>query len=641
MKRSTSEESTEEDEDTRTSRRISSKKVSYKETSDHTDSDDLLDHDGDQGTWDLVDETSEMIEKVLEKREGVTGATGTMTTVYNVHFYGDPNKDGDQNKDGDPNKDGDGEKKEKEVQFLIKWKNKSYIHNTWESEKSLACMNVRGMKKIENFLKKEDDIRVWKLSASPEDIEYYDCQEEMAYQLRQLYLNVERIISHREGRGTEGSRTEGSGTEGSGTETETCHPEYLCKWEGLPYSDCTFEEGSLIHKKFQSKIDEYHVRQKSQKTPSKLTRVLKVRPKFVPLKCQPEYVGNEDLVLRDYQLDGLNWLVHSWCRENSVILADEMGLGKTIQSISFFSFLMSQHQLYGPFLIVVPLSTMASWQREFAQWAPEINLVVYVGDVESRTMIRSYEWCHVGNKRLKFNALMTTYEILLKDKGFLGSVPWAVLAVDEAHRLKNDDSLLYKTLIEFDTNHRLLITGTPLQNSLRELWALLHFIMPAKFDSWEQFESDHADADKKGYSRLHRELEPYLLRRVKKDVEKSLPAKVEQILRVEMTSVQKQYYKWILTKNYRALAKGLKGSLSGFANIMMELKKCCNHASLVRPVDELFHLDTLTRLLRCSGKLVLLDKLLVRLHHTGHRVLIFSQMVRMLDIISDYLTLRR
>lgn len=614
-KASSSDDETEEDEEeSRTSRRTG-KKVSYKETSDHTDSDDLMDQDGDQGPWEAVDDTSEMIEKVLEKREGVIGATGIITTVFNVEFHGDPN----ENKT-----DENGVKKEKEVQFLIKWKSKSYVHNTWESESTLVTMAVKGIKKIENFLKKEEELRLWKLSASPEDIEYFDCQEEMAYQLRQLYLNVERIISHQPSKST-----------------ATCHPEYLCKWEGLPYSDCTFEEGSLIHKKFQAKIDEYYVRQKSLNTPSKLCRALKARPKFVPLKSQPDYVGNEDLILRDYQLDGLNWLVHSWCRENSVILADEMGLGKTIQSISFFSFLMSQHQMYGPFLIVVPLSTMASWQREFAQWAPEINLVVYVGDVQSRTMIRSYEWCHVGNKRLKFNALMTTYEILLKDKGFLGSVPWAVLAVDEAHRLKNDDSLLYKTLIEFDTNHRLLITGTPLQNSLRELWALLHFIMPKKFESWEQFESDHADSDKKGYSKLHRELEPYLLRRVKKDVEKSLPAKVEQILRVEMTSIQKQYYKWILTKNYRALAKGLKGSLTGFANIMMELKKCCNHAGLVRPVDELNHLDSLTRLLRCSGKLVLLDKLLVRLHDTGHRVLIFSQMVRMLDILSDYLTLRR
>ncbi|XP_026687135.1 chromodomain-helicase-DNA-binding protein 1-like [Diaphorina citri] len=164
------------------------------------------------------------------------------------------------------------------------------------------------------------------------------------------------------------------------------------------------------------------------------------------------------------------------------------------------------------------------------------------------SQIRDYEWCFASSKRLKFNAILTTYEILLKDKSFLGTISWAVLMVDEAHRLKNDDSLLYKALFEFKTNHRLLITGTPLQNSLKELWALLHFIMPHKFDSWEDFEKEHDNAANKGYTKLHKQLEPFILRRVKKDVEKSLPAKVEQILRVEMTGLQKQYYKWILTK---------------------------------------------------------------------------------------------
>lgn len=203
-----------------------------------------------------------------------------------------------------------------------------------------------------------------------------------------------------------------------------------------------------------------------------------------------------------------------------------------------------------------------------------------------------------GNKRMKINACLTTYEILLKDKPFLGSFQWAALLVDEAHRLKNDESLLYKSLSTFDTNHRMLITGTPLQNSLKELWALLHFIMPEKyavvssgsylpfrFNSWEEFEADHNDKDHKGISSLHRKLEPYLLRRVKKDVEKSLPPKTEQILRVDMTAQQKQYYKWILTKNYRELSKGVKGSINGFINLCMELKKCCNHSSLTRQYD--------------------------------------------------------
>lgn len=164
-----------------------------------------------------------------------------------------------------------------------------------------------------------------------------------------------------------------------------------------------------------------------------------------------------------------------------------------------------------------------------------------------------------------------------------------------------------------------------------------------RFDSWESFERDHENSAQKGYDKLHKQLEPFILRRVKKDVEKSLPAKVEQILRVEMTSIQKQYYKWILTKNFNALRKGIKGSATTFLNIVIELKKCCNHALLTRPTEyetKISHEDVVQKLLRGSGKLLLLDKLLCRLRETGHRVLIFSQMVRMLDILSEYLQKR-
>uniref|UniRef100_A0A8B9STQ6 DNA helicase n=1 Tax=Anas platyrhynchos TaxID=8839 RepID=A0A8B9STQ6_ANAPL len=606
----------EEDYDKRGSRRQATVNISYKEAEEtKTDSDDLLEVCGEDVPQTEEDEF-ETIEKFMDSRVGRKGATGAATTIYAVEADGDPNAGFEKSKEPG------------EIQYLIKWKGWSHIHNTWETEETLKQQNVKGMKKLDNYKKKDQETKRWLKNASPEDVEYYNCQQELTDDLHKQYQIVERIIGM----------------------LQTCrkqsgYPDYYCKWQGLPYSECSWEDGALIAKKFQTRIDEYFSRNQSKTTPFKDCKVLKQRPRFVALKKQPSYIGGqESLELRDYQLNGLNWLAHSWCKGNSCILADEMGLGKTIQTISFLNYLFHEHQLYGPFLLVVPLSTLTSWQREIQTWAPQMNAVVYLGDITSRNMIRTHEWMHPQTKRLKFNILLTTYEILLKDKSFLGGLNWAFIGVDEAHRLKNDDSLLYKTLIDFKSNHRLLITGTPLQNSLKELWSLLHFIMPEKFSSWEDFEEEHGKGREYGYASLHKELEPFLLRRVKKDVEKSLPAKVEQILRMEMSALQKQYYKWILTRNYKALSKGSKGSTSGFLNIMMELKKCCNHCYLIKPPDdnEFYNKqEALQHLIRSSGKLILLDKLLIRLRERGNRVLIFSQMVRMLDILAEYLKYRQ
>ncbi|CEF66390.1 Chromodomain-helicase-DNA-binding protein 1 [Strongyloides ratti] len=603
--------------------------VNYKDDSgsDLHDSDVLEweyeeeDNTRDNSTTLQLDPNAETVEKVMNHRYGIKGATGSETTCYNVEEKGDPNSAANTV-----------DKSELELQFLIKWVSWSHIHNTWESEASLKQSGAKGLKKVENYIKKQKEIDEWLEKADKEYIEYYDCEQEMNRELYDQYRHVERVIAHQVSREKE--------------EQGIKAYEYLIKWCSLSYSECSWESEDLIKRYALKQVEEYHKRMDSTKIPSKSSNVLKKRPKFVKQEGMLDFLrepGNTEQELRDYQLEGVNWMLHAWCKGNSCILADEMGLGKTIQTISFTSVLFHVHQLYGPFLFIVPLSTMGAWYDSFIHWGHDMNVVTYMGDVTSREIIRQYELFVPGTKKLRVNGVLTTYEILLKDKSFLSTFQWALLAVDEAHRLKNDESLLYTCLNNFSTNHRLLITGTPLQNSLKELWSLLHFISPNDFYSWPDFETAHKNVDHQGISSLHKKLEPYLLRRVKKDVEKSIPLKVEQILRVEMTRSQKQFYKWILTKNYKELSKGVKGSFSGFVNLMMELKKCCNHSSLVKDYDYIENDPKLRlqQLLKCSGKLILLDKLLCRLKETGSRVLIFSQMVMMLDILQEYLKLRR
>ena len=415
--------------------------------------------------------------------------------------------------------------------------------------------------------------------------------------------------------------------------------EYYCKWDGLPYAENTWEAAELVVPHYQHLVDQFLVRQSSTTIPKGSQP--RQRAKFAVMREQPDWLGTPGLQLRDYQLAGINWLASGWCKWHSVILADEMGLGKTIQSVSFLSYLFHVHDIYGPFLVAVPLSTFEAWRHEFARWAPVLDVVAYTGDKASRELIRHYEFYLPGTARVKFNVLLTTYELILSDQDVLRDINWAVLLVDEAHRLKNDQSALHQALASFRTAHRVLVTGTPLQNSMEELWALLHFIMPQEFPDVDAFldEFGALEQNPAKLQDLHRTIKPFLLRRVKRDVEKSLPAKQERILRVEMSRRQKELYKHIINRNYVAL-KSAKATNATLTNIVMELKKCCNHASLiVSPDHAVASVEEQIRLLvKGSGKLMLLDKLLARLHQDGHRVLIFSQMVIMLDVLALYLS---
>ncbi|XP_046538931.1 chromodomain-helicase-DNA-binding protein 1-like isoform X1 [Equus quagga] len=369
--------------------------------------------------------------------------------------------------------------------------------------------------------------------------------------------------------------------------------------------------------------------------------------------------GLTGIHLHSYQLEGVNWLAQRFHCQNGCILGDEMGLGKTCQAIALFIYLAGRLNDEGPFLILCPLSVLSNWKEEMERFAPGLSCVTYAGDKEERAHLQQdlkQEAC--------FHVLLTTYEICLKDASFLKSFPWSVLVVDEAHRLKNQGSLLHKTLsedyypliveteevyfqhqtssVQLELVFSLLLTGTPIQNSLQELYSLLSFVEPDLFskEQVEDFVQRYQDIEKESESasELHQLLQPFLLRRVKAEVATELPKKTEVVIYHGMSALQKKYYKAILMKDLDAFENETAKKVK-LQNVLSQLRKCVDHPYLFDGVEpEPFEIGD--HLIEASGKLHLLDKLLAFLYSRSHRVLLFSQMTQMLDILQDYMDYR-
>jgi len=475
---------------------------------------------------------------------------------------------------------------------------------------------------------------------------------------------------------------------------------YVVKWKSLPFAEMTWEYWRDIKRDAVDEAEDFWIRQKppeqdvidrnNRKHPhirdfrkmqeSPVFGISERKREIADLGQEKEEDGDEakqGFRLRSYQLEGVNWLLFNWWNKRSCILADEMGLGKTIQSMCFLRSLQDNPTtgIRGPFLIVAPLSLIGQWQSEAKTWAPDLNVVLYHGSADARDFLVKQDFYYTDQfvpkaKAIKlkkqhvtkFHILITTYEVAMKDASILSKIRWRALVVDEAHRLKNPKSRLFADLAAVPRDYCLLLTGTPLANATEELWALLHFADKSAFESKDEFLEKFGqltDADQ--VKELHTVLKPYLLRRMKEDVEKSLPPKEETILEVSLTPVQKKFYKAIYERNTSFLFKGSKPSNApSLMNVMMELRKCCNHPYLVRGAEERILADAALeksalepgapadpvalfweQLIKSSGKMVLISKLLPKLLANGHKVLIFSQMVRVLDLLEEVMKMMK
>nr|XP_055026877.1 lymphoid-specific helicase [Misgurnus anguillicaudatus] len=441
----------------------------------------------------------------------------------------------------------------------------------------------------------------------------------------------------------------------------------------------------------------------------------KVNGQPVPAQQPTLFTGG---VMRWYQVEGIEWLRMLWENGINGILADEMGLGKTIQCIAHIA-MMVERKVLGPFLVVAPLSTLPNWISEFKRFTPEVSVLLYHGPQKERMDLVKQIRKHQGPLKM-FPVVVTSFEIAMRDRRFLQRFHWNYLIVDEGHRIKNLNCRLVQELKMLPADNKLLLTGTPLQNNLSELWSLLNFLLPDVFDDLKSFESWFdistitsdtenivaIEREQNVLHMLHQILTPFLLRRLKSDVTLEVPPKKEIIVYAPLTNKQESLYMAIVNRTIAKLlgqekedARPVQLTSSGrpkrktrkmvdysesntdsakdfekylakvqkemesqessgpivdvympvdaqinlkLQNILMLLKRCCNHAYLIEyPLDPAtgdFKIDE--QLVETSGKFLVLDRMLPELKKRGHKVLIFSQMTSILDVLMDYCYLR-
>ena len=344
-----------------------------------------------------------------------------------------------------------------------------------------------------------------------------------------------------------------------------------------------FNKGETDFENAQANFDEGEM---NFQNPTSLQSMDVAQPKM--LNCQ----------LKEYQLKGLNWLVNLYEQGINGILADEMGLGKTVQSISVMAYLAEMHNIWGPFLVIAPASTLHNWQQEITRFVPDIKVLPYWGSAKDRKILRKFwDRKHITyDKESPFHVLVTSYQLVVQDTAYFQKVKWQYMILDEAQAIKSSQSSRWKSLLGFHCRNRLLLTGTPIQNNMQELWALLHFIMPSLFDSHDEFSEwfskdieNHAQSNTKlnedQLRRLHMILKPFMLRRIKKHVQKELGDKIEEDVFCDLTYRQRAYYTNLRNKIsimdlIEKAAIGDDQDTAHLMNLVMQFRKVCNHPDL-------------------------------------------------------------
>ncbi|TPX66605.1 hypothetical protein SpCBS45565_g04370 [Spizellomyces sp. 'palustris'] len=531
----------------------------------------------------------------------------------------------------DPREEEEAEVSLRTREFYVKFASWSYRHCTWVSERWLSHLKHE-QGKYKNFIKMveadneqakaEGQAPVWPMEVDdvlPPDV-----------------LLVEKIL-------------DATYHNLHGTEVLDNVKEVYIKWKGLDHDKCYWEqippEDDPLYPDIVREYEQFLKRDAIGDLKSVPTR----KKGFEEYDEQPDFIGYGQLY--PYQLEGLNWLLYKWHKETPCILADEMGLGKTAQIVSLLACLHHDYHRW-PSLIAVPSSMLGPWQRELRRWAPKLVVTTYTGSHEARKVIREHEIYgpkdenRKQNKNVRFHVLLANYEMLARDCAYFRNIDFEILVCDEGHRFKNDSA---KTFTAFKKNlkvrHRIIMTGTPLQNNVRELFNLLFFLDPAKFSNPKELEEKYGtdELNNESVEELH---EPYFLRRTKDDANVKLPPKIETLVPVSLTPLQKELYKAILARNsdiLKSIGVVISGKddarVSPLQNILMELRKICNHPYTLPDVEpkDLPEDEAHKRLIESGAKLALLHRMLPKLKARGHRVLIFSQFKLALNVLEDYM----